>query len=227
MRNLIKILLCFSLLFFYQCEKDCSPVQFDFWLNGVLTKANFALCPGSTITLIKDSKTSNTNFYQFITTNKKSLYLTSQNDDITTRIDTNKTALFLPNQISTCTTTSELKLKVDFFTRSNPNDVRKKNKIESISGQIDKFSLKVNEEIVIDSIAIDVASLSKPCVLQFSDNFNGTNAKFYIKINRCGIIEHDKFQLHWSFMKKLYINSVGFNDNLFKGEIKVLFEEEI
>lgn len=228
MKKLIKISLCLSILLFYRCEKECSPTTFDYWVIDNLTKVNFDFCSNeNALTLKKNNNSDKNDFYQFFTNHKKSLLFTSINGDLNTRIDTNKSVLFLPNQISTCNSTSKVGIQVDFFTRSDPNDVRKKNKIESISGQVDKFSLKVNQELVIDSIAINVTSLSSPCVMQFSDNFNGIETKFYIKINRCGKIEHDLFQLHWANIKKLYISRGSLNNNLFKGEIKVLFEDEL
>jgi hypothetical protein len=227
MKNLILTFFALSILLIFSCEKNCSPITFDYLVNDVLTKVNFDFCAeGSTISLV-DNKNDKGDFFQFFSSNKNSLFFTSQISELTTRIDTNKSKLFVPNQINTCNNNSKMNLKVDFFTRTTPDNVFIKQKIEQISDQVDKFSLKLNQGLVIDSISINVTSLAKPCVLQLSDNLGGTEARFFIKIDRCGIIEHQGFQLHWSNIKKLYINKNSFKDNLFVGEIKVLFQEDI
>lgn len=221
-------LLCL-LVIFQSCEKnECSNVDFEFIVDGKITKAAFELCTEKgSMNLIAGDTDESKSFFEYVETNKEKLVFTSKNDETRTRIDVDKSLLFKPNQIAACDNNSELNIIVDFYTRISATDISKKQKINSISGQKNKFTIQVTSPIVIDSINITAVSLSRPCVLKFSQNEGAQKKRFFVPILGCGNIVHEDFQLHWSNIQRLFGSTSIIGENTFVGEIAILFEEDL
>lgn len=115
---------------------------------------------------------------------------------------------------------SEPSLEVQFFRRIYEDKGRPRILHSEIPVLDNKFEYIVDSYTLIDSISISVEGLEKPFGIAFYDNSGDIERSFYLIVPRCGVIEYDLFQLHWTSVNFI----LGYNDdktkNLFKGTIK-------